>query len=324
MPIDEFLRRYGIASARVRVVSTLDCDIHRITPLRGASADGDLALRIYPHDKNELAAVEAEVAWLQALGRADVHVPRPVADLDGRVVQRWQPHSDSPARHAVLLTWLTGRMHDRGLSPERLARVGELTARLHSTAHALASAGRFRTARLGFGTDLDAWASERRVASAHVSPALHRLVAQAAARLAGEIGGFARAESAFGFVHADLHPWNMVFTGPVAGAIDFSDCGWGHHALDLATTLQYLKHPLAGNHDHRAQYVRLYEALLSGYARIRPLPADVDRQIDTFIVARMVATLGWILDDWPRPDHRAWGPGFLSRCGPIFADYLDG
>ena len=38
----------------------------------------------------------------------------------------------------------------------------------------------------------------------------------------------------------------------------------------------------------------------------------------------MMATLEWILDDFPQPAHRAWGPGFLSRCGAVFADYLDG
>ena len=142
--------------------------------------------------------------------------------------------------------------------------------------------------------------------------------------MAAEIGSFPIDESSHGFVHSDLHVWNIVFTGQMAGAIDFSDCGWGHHALDLATTLQYLLHPVANNHDHRAQYAQLHDSLLSGYARVRPLPADVSRQIDTFIVARMIATLEWILDDWPPPDHRAWGPGFLSGCGAIFKGYLAG
>ena len=326
--VNDLLLRYGISWARVRAVSNLDCDIYRITPSEWRShapalPPGDLALRIYPDEKAELAAVEAEVEWLLTLSDDGVHVPRPVADGEGRIVQPWRERPDAPERHAVLLTWLAGRMHDRGLNPARLQRIGELTARLHLSSQALAQAGRFKTTRPAFGPDLQAWASGRRAASVHVPQTLHRLVAQAAARLAAELDGFSRDDRGHGFVHADLHPWNIVFTGRVAGAFDFSDCGWGHHAMDLATTLQYLKHPLANNHDHRAQYPRLHDSLLAGYARIRPLPADVERQIDAFIVARMVGTLEWILDDWPRPDHRAWGPGFLSRCGVVFADYLD-
>jgi Ser/Thr protein kinase RdoA (MazF antagonist) len=247
-----------------------------------------------------------------------------VADEAGRIVQPWHDRPDAPARHAVLLTWLVGRMHDRGLSPVRLQRVGELTARLHLSAQGLAEAGRLKTTRLAFSPDLQAWAAGQRAPSRHVPPALHRLVTQAATRLSSELSGFRADTDSCGFVHADLHPWNIVFSGQVAGAFDFSDCGWGLHALDLATTLQYLKHPLANNHDHRAQYAQLHDSLLAGYARIRPLPADVQRQIDACVVARMIATLEWILDDWPRPDHRAWGPVFLKRCGAVFVDYLNG
>ena len=325
--IEELLYRYGVTRARVRIVSTLDCDIYRITPQAGPLANGDLAdlaLRIYPEDKNDLTAVEAEVDWLLALSDDAVHVPRPVADGEGSIVQRWQPRTDAPPRHAVLLTWLNGRMHDRGLTPLRLARVGELTARLHLGAQVLSNAGRLRTTRRASGADLDRWAGGHRDSSVHVPKALHQLVAKVAARLLTEVGRFSRDDSSYGFVHADLHPWNVVFIGQAAGAFDFSDCGWGHHALDLATALQFLKHPLAGNHDHRARYAQLRDSLLAGYARIRPLPADVERQIDAFIVARMVATLEWILDDWPHPAHRDWGPGFLSGCGAVFAEYLDG
>ena len=310
-------------------MSKLDCDIYRITPSAwraGAPglAAGDLALRVYPEEKGELAAVDAEMDWLLTLSDDGVHVPRPVADQEGRIVQAWHDRPGAPARHAVLLTWLVGRVHDRGLNALRLARVGELTARLHHCSQALAEAGRFKTTRPAFGPDLQAWANGQRAPSEHVPPALHRLVTQAAQRLSAELSGFQADTSSHGFVHADLHPWNTVFAGQVAGGIDFSDCGWGLHALDLATTLQYLKHPLANNHDHRARYAQLHDGLLAGYARIRPLPADVERQIEALIVVRTITTLEWILDDWPRPDHRPWGPGFLQRCGAVFADYLAG
>ena len=34
-------------------------------------------------------------------------------------------------------------------------------------------------------------------------------------------------------------------------------------------------------------------------------------------------TLEWILDDWPAPDHRAWGPGFLLGIEDALRGYLE-
>jgi Ser/Thr protein kinase RdoA (MazF antagonist) len=326
MAVAQLLRRYGIEAARVRTLSPLGQAVHRITPTRlahgaAAHAGGELSLRIYPAAEQGLADIQAEIDWLLMLSAAGLHVPRPLVDREGRWLQAWLADPAGP-RHAVLLTWVGGRMHDKGLSPQRLRRVGVLTAHLHNSAQALVEAGRIGSTRQAQFWDLRAWAEGRRPPSAHVSPALHTLVQPTAARLIHEIAALPRDARHFGFVHGDLHPWNLVFTRHVAGAFDFSECGWGHHALDLASTLQYLKHPLANNHDHRQQYGRFVGELLEGYAGVRSLPADVQRQIDLYIVARCFGTLEWMLDDWPAPGHRAWGPGFLAGLPKIFEDFL--
>ena len=120
-------------------------------------------------------------------------------------------------------------------------------------------------------------------------------------------------------LHGDLHPWNLVYARGAAGAIDFSDCGWGWRALDFASTLQWLQHPLAGNHDHRARYAGMRTLLLEGYAELRPLWPDAERQIDAMMQARWLATVEWILDDWPRTDLRPFGPGLLRGVVAILA-----
>jgi Ser/Thr protein kinase RdoA (MazF antagonist) len=140
-------------------------------------------------------------------------------------------------------------------------------------------------------------------------------------RLRAELAALPRDAASWGFIHGDLHPWNLLFTRDVAGAIDFSECGWGHRAFELASTLQWLRHPLAGNHDHGAGRARLQDALLEGYASIAALPGDVLRAIDLFIVLRLLLALEWILDDWPTLDHRPWGPGFITACEGLFESY---
>jgi Ser/Thr protein kinase RdoA (MazF antagonist) len=319
--LSAFLACYGLAPARVRLIARLDCDVYRI-----ATSDAsrrDLSLRIYPATKHDRAPIEAEVTWLRALAAEGVHVPCPLPDEQGRFIRSWQTDPESPPRHAVLLTWLHGRMHDRGLSPERLRRIGVLTAQLHRSAAGLTQAGAITTDRLAYDVDLARWAHGSRPRSSSLSTPLLALTQQAAHRLIHDLAAFPQDAPAFGFIHGDLHPWNILFTRKVAGAIDFSDCGWGHFAMDLAASLQYLKFPLAGNVDHRPRLARLHDSLLEGYAGVRALPPGVERQIEVCIVARLFMTLEWILDDWPALDHRAWGPGFVLGIEDALRGYLD-
>jgi Ser/Thr protein kinase RdoA (MazF antagonist) len=310
--IDGVLHAAGLRAQRVRRVAKVYCDVYRIRPQGGAS---DVALRVYPAARVDRTAIEAEIAWLAALADEGLHVPRPIADERGEFIQRWSP---DPSRHAVLVTWLGGRMHDRGLTPERLRRVGVLTARLHRTSARLVREGAIATRRLAYESDLLAWAGGTRAGTQALDDSF-RAAAMAAARgVAEELAVLPRTPDAWGFVHGDLHQWNLLFSGDAAGAIDFSDCGWGHAAMDLAGPLQFLRHWLVDQHDHRAQFPRLQEALLRGYSEVAPLPHGIERQVDLYIVARLFMSLDWILDDWPRPDHRPWRAKFLRGCEDAF------
>ena len=309
------LRSCGLAARRVRPVARVYCDIQRITPTRG----GDVSLRIYPAERADARPIEAELAWLRALADEGLHVPRPIADGDGRFLHRWQPDPALPARHAVLLTWLGGRMHDRGLTPERLRRVGVMTARLHRASARLVSAGAIATDRAAYECDLRAWAGETRARA--LGPRDAASARAAARRLADELAGLPTSADGCGFVHGDLHQWNLLFARDAAGAIDFSDCGWGHHAMDLAAPLQFLRHWLTDQHDHRPQAARLQAALLQGYASVASLPADIERQVELYIVARMFMSLDWILDEWPHAHYRPWRAKFLHGCARAFRAY---
>jgi Ser/Thr protein kinase RdoA (MazF antagonist) len=315
--IDALLRASGLVAERVRPVAQVYCDIHRITPTRG----GDVSLRIYPAERADVRPIEAEVAWLHALADEGVHVPRPIADDQGRFIRRWQPDPAQPARHAVLLTWLGGRMHDRGLTPARLRRVGTLMGRMRACSERLASAGTITTDRLALDCDLPAWAGVTRARP--LGPAVAPVMRAAARRLVDDLARLPTGAAHYGFVHGDLHQWNLLFERDAAGAIDFSDCGWGHHAFELAAPLQFLRHWLTDQHDHRAEAPRLQDALLGGYAQVGALPPDLERQLDVHVAARMFMSLDWMLDGWPRADYRPWRAKFVRGCARALRAYAD-
>ncbi len=319
--IDALLRSCGLAAERVRPVARVYCEIHRIGLRAGAGGAGDVALRIYPADRVDARPIEAEIAWLRALADDGVAVPRPVADAQGRFLHRWQPDPAAAPRHAVLLTWLDGRMHDRGLTPERLRRVGVLAARLHRGAARLVEAGRIATDRPAFDSDLGAWAGGTRAGAGALGAGFVAAAGAAAGRVGAELARLPAAGDSHGFLHGDLHQWNLVFSRDVAGAIDFSDCGWGPHAFDLAAPLQFLRHWLTDQHDHRPRAAALQDALLGGYSSVAALPTDIERQIDACVIARLFMSLDWILDDWPRADHRPWRAKFVQGCTDAFRAY---
>jgi Ser/Thr protein kinase RdoA (MazF antagonist) len=100
----------------------------------------------------------------------------------------------------------------------------------------------------------------------------------------------------FGLIHADLHQENYLFARGEVRAIDFDDCGWGHHLFDLAIILFEIRR-LPGYPARRA-------ALLAGYRSVRPLAADHERHLDAFFALRHLQMLYWALEERDHPAFR--------------------
>jgi Ser/Thr protein kinase RdoA (MazF antagonist) len=102
-----------------------------------------------------------------------------------------------------------------------------------------------------------------------------------------------------GLIHADLLRENIL-RGPAGLAlIDFDDSGFGPRLYDLGTAL--VQSAPAEDLEARA------EALLEGYGRTRPLPADARALVLAATLARACASVGWTM---PRlapgdPVHRS-------------------
>lgn len=315
--LQSLLARYGLANATARRIAHLDVQVFKVQP---PGATPPLGLRIYGPNFQDAAQIQAELAWLQAAADLGLQVPAPVADPQGERLHRvpWVP--GGPTRFAVMLKWLPGRCLTRSLQPRHAEQIGRTLARLHTVAEGLQERGRLTTRAFTYRADPLPWADGSRPPSPRLPPATTHIVRRAAATLAGQLEAISSTPPAF--IHGDVHLWNLLFAGGQAGVIDFSGCGRGHVAQELAAPLQYLKHPLPSLLDRRADYLRLKDALLHGYAAERRLPDRVEQQIDTFIGLRCLGTLEWVLDDWPKVNHRAWGPSFLREADELFKSYV--
>ncbi|MEN9629406.1 MAG: hypothetical protein RJA10_2633 [Pseudomonadota bacterium] len=297
------LAAWGLRVQRLQGVSRGHAEVWRVWPHPPAA---DLALRVYPPEAGTADALDAELRLLLAAADAGLHVPRPLATTDGR----WRvPQVDGT--QAVLLQWLHGRQLWAGLRPLHLRQLGVFIARLHEVSSALIQQGA-GPSRAAWGPDLAQLAKGPERLRQWCGAGVQRAVARAASRLQQQLAQEPADPLHRGWIHGDLHPWNLLFQRGRAGAIDFSDGGWGFLAQDLASALQFVHHPLDDGVDHRAQAARFEAALLDGYASVRTLPPGWAAQLPMLGRLRMLSTVQWMLSDWPAPTASTWGPGWLQ------------
>jgi len=236
--------------------------------------------------------VEAETAWLKAIATdTDLLVPYPIAATDGTFLQEISLNSDSDLGIAVLQAWLPGEKLAENISPNRIWEVGRVLACLHNHSASAMDWDCVSSRRQGFEVWVDDWSGANDVA-ADAGPVL-----ETAARIVSAMMQSLFVESQLcGFIHCDPHPWNILVDGNQLAIIDFSDCGWGPHAYDIASALVYYKYPWVWDKEPSFDYPELEAALLAGYGTERRIPENLGQALPICFAARLLVLVQWILD----------------------------
>jgi Ser/Thr protein kinase RdoA (MazF antagonist) len=224
----------------------------------------------------------------------------------------------------VLFRWLDGRRVDAGLRPTHLERMGAFLARLQD------HGAQFRLPPGLERGRVDTLFVEKRDMDDPFAPvvvtACRTLVAdtlgpEAAAQVGAVLHRVQQVEqtlgpgpATFGLIHADLHQYNVLFSGGGMRAIDFDDCGFGPRLYDLAVPLTILQ--------DRATYPALRAGLLAGYRRVRPLSAAEEHYLDTFMALRQVQDLLWVLQEREQPALRDGWAALARRMVATLATFL--
>ena len=310
------LAEYGVAAARLRPLR------HEYnTTVRVDTADGArYTLRIRPPGRLSPEAIRSELRWLAALRRdTALGVPEPMPTRDGALLTTVTAAGVPEERHCVLFRWLDGRFLGDGLTPAHLAFVGGFMARLHEHAAHWTPPDDFVRSRVDHLTvegrglapltpsaartsapDGEVARAEAahaaRLIAALCSPEDAAIVEAAIERVWATLRELGTGSEHFGLIHADLHQENYLFASGEVRAIDFDDCGWGHHLFDLAVTLIEIR--------HLPHYSARRAALLAAYRSIRPFPVAHERHLDTFFALRNLQLLLWALDSREHPAFR--------------------
>ena len=316
------LEQYCLAGAELTLLSDAESTVFRVDvpniesfnrhPYLGKVGGRRFVLRVSGHE--HAAATRSELVWLAALLRdTDLVVPEPVPTRDGSLVVASRNHA-AEAANIVLLCWVDGQALDVELTPERVASVGRYMAELHNYSESFTPPADFHRPRWDwnrlFGADSVLHNPD---ANSFFTRDELKLFQAAAERVGRTMQRLGQGSHVFGLIHADLRNKSFLFCGDEVRAIDFSDCGWGYYAYDVAITLGELK--------HRDDYNELRAAFLEGYRQVRPLSRDNETLINTFMVARRVDLVNNILG-WEDPFLLPWVPRFLEKSIEVLKRYL--
>ena len=299
--VDALLPRYDLAPAGRTLLQFENNAVFQVVATSGER----FVVRVAPPWGRGAAEQRSELQWLESLRlETGLAVPGPVRNRLGELNTTVQLPGSGEAHPCVVLRWVAGEPPEPGLAPAAMEQVGAFVAGLHR------SAERFRP---GPGFVRPRWDWERLCGPGSIlhDGAVLRTLAppeRSILRAAGErtrrvLAGPDRPAWEVGLIHADLHRDNILLSPAGVGAIDFDDCGFGFFLYDLACILEsFERRVFADPAERRAGR----EALLEGYAEVRPLAPDFAESLGVFTALRHLAILDFILRS-PNPTVHEWG-----------------
>jgi len=302
------LEAFGLAEARFKLVRVAGNTLFRVFAPQPTPAaddvhiDGQYMLRVHQPGYQAAGAIELELAWLAAMRRdANLPVPEPVPTLDGKLLTQVSIAGIPGERNCSLLRWVRGRFIPKNIRPHHYRAQGRLMARLHDhAAHWQIPPG--LTKRHwdwdGLFKDVEGADMPESEVWALLPRRYHEHFKAVTKKVRRVMDAWGQGPDVYGLIHADLGvDANLLFWRGEARAIDFDDSGFGYYMYDLALSLEHCR--------EHAEYPQFREALLGGYAEVRPLSQEQLEHYELFMAAFYVYLALWAAAMVPRhPEHR--------------------
>jgi len=280
------------------------------------TSGGRTVLRIHRHGYHDGAEIESELAWLTALrDDAGVRTPRVLPTTDGRLLLAMDQGGTTAARHVVHFEWLPGAEPADERLTESFEMLGALTARMHEHALRWQRPTGFRR----FAWDYDGSFGEearwgRWQEGIAVGPSEREILGRLDATLHERLSRFGSDPQRYGLVHADMRLANLLVDGDDTYVIDFDDCGWSWFLYDFGAAVSFFEH------DPRVP--ELTDAWMSGYRTSRPLPAEDEQEIPTFVMLRRLLLVAWIGSHSGTSLAQSMGAEYTAGSCELAEDYL--
>jgi len=310
---------YGLHGARVSLLRHAGNTLFRVVESdpdtssndRDLFRPGHYLLRIHQAGYQASDTIRLELEWLRAMRRdADLPVPEPVEDVDGRLLKSVEIPEIPGPRQCSLLRWVKGRLITKNIQPRHFRSQGALMARMHDFASGWQTPDGLTKRKYDwnglFHDDSGAGIPASEVWST-LPESYYRPFDAIARRVRKVMDKLGQGPDVYGLIHADFGvDANVLFHRGEARGIDFDDSGFGYYIYDLAISLEHVK-------DH-PNYMQYQDALIQGYRENRELHDDQLAHFELFMMGFHVYWCLWafaLLKQ--RPNSSEWLQKRLDR-----------
>lgn len=315
------LPQWGIEAAEIRLLKYRENAVFTIAD----SATGKrYAMRIHRFGYHSDVELRSELQWMSALNEAGIHTPPVVPTRQGQLFVIAQAQGVPEPRQIDLLGWVAGTPigtieNDVALAEDDIAHnhyiAGQLAARIHNQSERWGKPEGFlrkawdEEGLLGDGAFLGHFWE-----LALLSETQRTLLQMAKKKILIKLAAFGKGPDRYGLTHADFLPENLLTDGEVVRIIDFDDCGFGWHVMDIATSLFFL----LGEPGCEAART----GLIDGYRSERTLPHEHLAMLPTFLLARGMTYLGWVHSRRETQTAREIAPMLVEGVCALADEYL--
>ena len=305
------LKEYGFSNAKLTFLHYEGNIIFRVDTLktppvkreRNIFLENRYIMRILT-TKNFKGA-ESELIFLDAMRKANLPVPEPVPMQDGKLLKTINTPDIPDGKIISLMRWIDGRKLLTGFRAAYFRLLGEMMAQLHQFSASWQPPEEF---------ERPIWDWEGQLGGRYFDDPIEELVDSMPKRFQEPfkiVSGRARevmqelgqGSDAYGLIHSDLYPENVLFKAGEILPIDFEDCGYGYWIWDLVVPLSVSP--------WTAEWGQMRDALLDGYLKIRTLPAVQLKHLDLFTATHCATMVLWASifiknDPTMQLEHEKW------------------
>ena len=300
------LAQFAIQPASLRVVNHAFNTTYAVRDTAGQR----YALRLNTQSLRDVAGIDAELQWIEALAAAGlVNVPTPVKTVAGAFAARIDCPPLQKTLLATLARWLPGRIVGERPARQQLTQIGRVTALLHQHSKDWRPSGGATFPRID-GIFMNSPDNLRHGDDARLSPVLYQLLAEAMTIIAPIYAQLAH-RFVIQPIHADIHPYNLMWHAGQLSVFDFDDAGLGWPIQDLAVTCYYLR-----------DIVGAEAQVLAGYTSVTAMPAVSSAEFEALLMARGILLFNDLIVSQSH-EEREFMPEFSRRMELRLRHFLD-
>jgi len=253
-------------------------------------------LRVHRAGYRSDAELRSELQWTAALIAAGIEAPAAVPTATGALFVTVGHAAVPEPRQCDLLRWVEGTIigtveGDHVASPEEVRSshflAGRLAARIHDQGEHWQRPPGFTRLSMDFDGLIGARAYLGPYGACKLlAPGDVALLDRARDGIRLALEAFGQAPDRYGLTHGDFLPENLLRDGDTLRIIDFDDCGFGWHVMDIATSMMFL---LGG-----PLYDDALAGFVGGYRTVRALPDAHLEMLPVFLLARAMTYVGWV------------------------------